>query len=99
QASPLLERAAAPTAAGTTVSERVEHLYADMFGAGVVMCLHSCGDGFLVAPDDQRIDQPVGTATGKVVLGEAEPPEVVGVVGQHEVAGEVLAGDVAGLGG
>ena len=76
----------------------VEHLHADVVGAGIVMRLHARGDRLLVAPGDQGVDQPVGATVGEVVLGEAEPQEVVGVVRQHQVAGEVLAGDLAGLG-
>ena len=47
--------------------------------------------GRLVAPDDQRVDEAVAAAVGDVVVGEAEPPPVVGVVGQAEVGGEVQA--------
>ena len=42
-------------------------------------------DRVLVAPDDDRVDEPVAAAVGDVVVGEPEPPQVVRVVRQAEV--------------
>src|SRR4051794_3425707 len=57
------------------------------------MLLHSSGDGRLVAPSDQSVDQPVAAAIGNVVVGEAETQPVARVVRQGEVALHVCPGD------
>ncbi len=53
----------------------------------------------LVAPRDQRVDELVAAAAGEIVFAEAQPPEVVGVVGQRQVPREGLAAEPAGLAG
>ncbi len=41
----------------------------------------------------------VAAAAGEIVFGEAEPPEIVGVVGKRQVPGDRLAAEPAGLAG
>ena len=68
-----------------------------MVGAGLVV-LGDPGRHLLrVPPRDQRVDQPVASRAGQVVLGEAQPQPVAGVVGQGQVPGEHAAGDAPRL--
>ena len=46
------------------------------------------------APHHDRVDEPVGAAVGAVVLAEAEPKQVVPVVGEAEVDLHALAGNL-----
>ena len=68
-----------------------------MIGAGVAVLLEArrrCG---LVAPNDEGVDQTVGSAVGNVLFGESLTPPVIGIVRQAEVATEVLTGEGARL--
>jgi hypothetical protein len=51
------------------------------------------------SPGDGAVDQAVAPAAGGGLAGEAEAAEVVGLVGQAEVAGDVPGPDGAGGGG
>jgi hypothetical protein len=60
-------------------------------GARVVVCAHPRRDGVRVAPGDQRIDEPVAAAVGKVVVAESVLAPVLRVVREPQVGGQVLA--------
>ena len=49
----------------------------------------------LVAPDDDRVTQPLAAAVVEVGLLEPEPEHVVPVVRRRHVEGDVLAGELA----
>ena len=67
-----------------------------MVGAGVAMLLDTSRDRRLVAPDDERVDEAIAAAAGDVVVGEALPLPVVGVVREPEIGLEVKASDLTG---
>ena len=54
-----------------------------MVRAGGVVRVDPRLDRVLVAPRDDRVDEPVGAAVGEVVVAEAEAAQVVRVVGQR----------------
>ena len=56
-----------------------------MVGPGVEMLPDPRGDRCLVAPGDDRIDQCVRAAAGKIVVAPAEPAKVLDVVGGLQV--------------
>ena len=56
-----------------------------MVGAGVEMLLDSRGDRCLIAPRDDRIDQCVRAAAGKIIVAPTEPAKVLDVVGSLQV--------------
>ena len=70
-----------------------------MPGTGLAVLAHPLGDGLLVTPRDQRVDQAVAAGSGDVGVVEPVTAPVVYVVGQPEVGRHVLSGDVAGLRG
>jgi hypothetical protein len=70
-----------------------------VIGARVEVGLDAVADHLLVAPRHDRIDEPVAAAVLEVGVGEAEPREVVAVVGQAEIDQHVLARDRARLRG
>ena len=74
-----------------------DHLDTDAVGAGVEVILDPSGDGLLVAPGDQAVDEPVGAAVRQVVLGEADPAKVVGVVRQGQIVVQEVAADSPGF--
>lgn len=43
-----------------------------MIGTGGVLRRHPCGDGLLVAPRDDCVDEPVATAAVEIGLSEPE---------------------------
>ena len=69
-----------------------------MVGTGGQVLVHSADHRGLVAPDDDRVEQPV-THRRHVVGGEAEPAHVVRVVRHRQIPSEPTASDVMGLGG
>lgn len=69
-----------------------------MVGARLVEGVHAAADPVVVAPGEDRVDEPVAAAVRDIGLLEAEAEEVVGVVGEFEIAGQIGAGDLAGAG-
>ncbi len=67
-----------------------------MVGAGLMEGADPGADRVDVAEREQRVEQAVAAATRQVLLGEAQPQPVVGVVGQREVVGQGGAGGGAG---
>jgi len=63
-------------------------LDADVVGARVPVLLDTLADGALIAPGDHRVHQPVGAAPRQIGLAEAEPQQVVAVVGHLEIPAE-----------
>ena len=72
--------------------ERVgaERLHGHVGRARVEVGAHAVGHGLLVAPRDERVDEPVAAAVLEVVVAEAEPPPAVRVVLERKVDGEVI---------
>ena len=69
---------AAPGLPGEGVPVAGEGLDADVVGAGVVVFTDPAGDGGLVTPRHQGVDESVAADAGQVVVGEAEAAQVVG---------------------
>ena len=63
-----------------------EHLDADVVGARGVVLGDALGDLPRLTPGDERVDQALAAAVGNVVVGEAEPQQVVDVVRRVQVA-------------
>ena len=63
-----------------------------MVRPGLVELPHPVGDGGGVPPGDDGVDQSVATGSAEVLVGVAQATEVVGVVGQAQVALGVAAG-------
>src|SRR5262249_25628857 len=77
---------------------RVERLDAHVIGAGGEMGVDPRADRFLIAPGDDRVDEAVGAAAGKVALPEAEPAPAIDVVLEQHVGRERGARAAAGAG-
>jgi hypothetical protein len=60
-----------------------------MIGTGGMLRCHPCGDGFLVAPCDDRVDEPIRSAMLEVGLGPPEPVLCVPVVRQDRLPVDV----------
>jgi hypothetical protein len=75
----------------------VKDLDADMISASIVVVPDAARDLGDVAPGEQGIDETVTAARGQVIVGEPEPAQVVGVVGQVKVGREMPPGDRPGV--
>ena len=70
-----------------------------MVGSGLVMLTHAGPDVLGRAPRNQRVDKGVAPFACEVLLGEAQASEVVGVVGELQVAGDPGPADLPGQSG
>ena len=73
-------------------------LHAHVVRAGVEVGLHPRRDVGRAAPRHNGVDQAIAAGRRQVLVGVAERAEVVGVVGQRQVAGAELAGQRPSLG-
>ncbi len=79
-----------PSRAGE-VSTPSKHLDADMIGAGIVMFLDSCGDGWLFTPGHDRVDEPIGCLfrIGPILIAEPETPKIGEITRSPEVKAQI----------
>ncbi len=56
-----------------------------MVGTGVQMGLYPCGDSCLVSPRHDGVDESVAAGRLEVLVGVAQGPQIVGVVGELQV--------------
>src|SRR5581483_7172291 len=76
------------------LAARGERLDADVVRARLEVVAHARDDRVLVAPRDDRVDEPVRAAAFEVLVLEAEPAQVLAVVRGAEVEARVLARDL-----
>ena len=71
----------------TLVRQRrlADGLDADMVRTGAPVLVDAGTDRLFVAPDYHGVDQPIGSAAGKVRVAETQPPPVVDVIGQAQI--------------
>ena len=75
-----------PPESGVQVGVRLgDQLDGHVVGAGLEVLVEPSPDLRVVAGDDQGVDQPVAALARDVLGGEAEPPQVRGVVRQAQV--------------